>query len=158
MKTRTLIVLLCSLLPVTTVAIANEAQGRVVDVAAPFALQAQQIRNDLAGDAYSELGKEDRRSVDAALTRMGATLVEGVDINRLSEAEKVQLFNDQELVNTVLTRARADSRVVCKREKTVGSHRAVSQCLTVAERRRIREESSELLQANQRALSKPEID
>lgn len=159
MKTRTLIVLLCSLLPVvTTVAFANEAQGGVVDIAAPFALQAQRIRNDLAGDAYSELGKEDRRSVDAALTRMGATLVEGVDINRLSEAEKVQLFNDQELVNTLLTRARADSRVVCKREKTVGSHRAVSQCLTVAERRRLREESSELLQANQRALSKPELD
>lgn len=154
MKIKTLTLLLCSLYPLA--ALANE--GKAIDVAIPFAAQAQQIRTDLAGDTYAEINREDRVKVGDALGRLERVLGDGASIEGMSESQKVQLFNDQELVNITLTKARADSRVVCKREKTVGSHRAVSQCLTVAERRRIREESSELLQANQRDLSQPKVN
>ncbi|MNM79706.1 hypothetical protein D3C81_916480 [compost metagenome] len=156
MKISALPLVFCSLL--STAAIANDKGEAIVDLAVPFAAQAQQVRADLAGETYGEITQDDKRKVNAALQRLDAALADGADINSLNEAEKVQVFNDQELINTVLMKARADSRVVCKREKTVGSHRAVSQCLTVAERRRLREESFELLQANQRDLSKPNAD
>lgn len=156
MKISILPLVFCSLL--STAAIANDKGESVVDLAIPFAAQAQQIRADLGGETYGEITQDDKRKVNDALQRLDAALAGGVDINSLNEAEKVRVFNDQELINTVLMKARADSRVVCKREKTVGSHRAVSQCLTVAERRRLREESFELLQANQRDLSKPKAD
>lgn len=156
MKISILPLVFCSLL--STAAIANDKGESVVDLAIPFAAQAQQIRADLGGETYGEITQDDKRKVNDALQRLDAALAGGADINSLNEAEKVRVFNDQELINTVLMKARADSRVVCKREKTVGSHRAVSQCLTVAERRRLREESFELLQANQRDLSKPKAD
>lgn len=150
-------VLLGLMWPLATFANDSTAD-KAIDVVLPFSAQAQQIRTDLNGDTYSEISKDDRQKVADALQRMEALMHGEPDAAKLKEADKVQLFNDQELINTVLTKARADSRVVCKREKTVGSHRAVSQCLTVAERRKIREQSFEILQANQRDLSKPKID
>ena len=39
--------------------------------------------------------------------------------------------------------AREDSRLVCTREKQIGSLRSVSKCATVAERRRAREASQQ---------------
>lgn len=135
---------------------ANDSKpGNALNVAMPFSEQAQQIRKDLYGETYSEISSVDRQSVADALQRMEALIGAEPDTSRLKEADKVQLFNDQELVNTVLTKARADSRVVCKREMAMGSHRTVSQCLTVAERRRIREQSTDFLKENQRNYSKP---
>ncbi|AUZ55702.1 hypothetical protein B1L07_12075 [Stenotrophomonas acidaminiphila] len=147
-------VLLCLAWPL--MAFANDSKsGDALNVAMPFSAQAQQIRKDLYGETYSEISSADRQSVADALQRMEALIGAEPDTTKLEEADKVQLFNDQELVNTVLTKARADSRVVCKREMAVGSHRTVSQCLTVAERRRIREQSTDFLKENQRNYSKP---
>lgn len=90
-------------------------------------------------DRYSELTLTQREKLQEALDRMEATLA-GVDsVEALEEAQKTQLFNDQELVNTMLTEAAEDSRLICKREKRVGSHRYTNSCMTVAERRRLRD-------------------
>lgn len=66
-------------------------------------------------------------------------------IQSMSQERRVAVFNDQELVNGLLTRAREDSRLVCRREKTVGSNLPVSVCHTVAERRRQSDDSRDHL-------------
>ena len=56
-------------------------------------------------------------------------------------AAKTDLFSDQQIVNTVLTQAREDSRLICRREKATGSNFAVTQCLTLAQRERMKNDA-----------------
>lgn len=102
------------------------------------------------GETYSEIKPEDKRQVRASLDRIADLLAGSATADSLSEADKVKVFNEQELVNTILTRARADSRVVCTRERRVGSHRTTNVCYTVAERRRMHEETHNALIDNRR--------
>lgn len=90
-------------------------------------------------DRYSELTLTQREKLQEALDRMEAILAGVESVDALEEAQKTQLFNDQELVNSMLTEAAEDSRLICKREKRVGSHRYTNSCITVAERRRLRD-------------------
>ena len=114
------------------------------DIAAFPALRAD-IEKDLKGDDYNELTRTQREDVIAALDRM-ETVLAGVDsIQSLDIDDRTQLFNDQELVNTVLTKARADSRTICRKEVRTGSHRLNQNCRTVAEIRRDRDESQQSL-------------
>lgn len=124
-----------------------------LNVSGSFEEQKEKILIDLAdGKTYSEISQQDRRDVRDALNRIGDSLQRTNGVDQLSAADKVKVFNDQELVNTILTRAGEDSREVCTREKRVGSHRATTQCYTVAERRRMREESQAELRKNSRSL------
>ncbi|MBS9727203.1 hypothetical protein, partial [Stutzerimonas stutzeri] len=55
------------------------------------------------------------------------------------------VFIAQEVHNTILTRARADSRMVCRRERSTGSNMPQSVCMTVAQRRKAQEDSRKVL-------------
>ncbi|WP_152982723.1 hypothetical protein [Stenotrophomonas humi] len=114
-----------------------------------FQAQQQKVRADLlGGEVYSEISAEDRQRVVAALDRMSGLIGEG-SAESLSPEHKTQVVNDQELVNTVLTKAREDSRLICRREKSLGSQMASSQCFTVAQRDRMRQDSRSRLQSMQ---------
>ena len=127
-----------------------------VDVEASFAEQRKLIEADLAdGETYAEIGAKDRELVRAALERISDALAASGGVTRLSETEKAAVINDQELVNNILTRAGDDSRLVCVREKKVGSNRVTTQCSTVAQRRRASEETRQALQDGQRVLLRP---
>ncbi|WP_028917914.1 hypothetical protein [Pseudoxanthomonas sp. J35] len=120
-----------------------------LDLARSFDAQRTAILQALAdGETYSEIGAEERRQVRASLDRIDALLNGVQDVNQLSERDKVEVFNEQERINTLLTRAREDSRLVCVREKKVGSHRATNNCQTVAERRRAHEQTQNALMNN----------
>lgn len=107
-----------------------------LDVRKPAAVQFATIRSELGdGKTFSEISLDDRSKVQVALARMERTM-NGRSVEQLNEDERLAVFNDQELVNGVLTKAREDSRMVCRREKTLGSHMPTNQCMTVAERRR----------------------
>lgn len=104
---------------------------------ANFPAQREAIIKGLRGKTYAELSAEDREAVVAALSRIEDRL-EGISrIEDMDKRDQTALFNDQELVNNLLTEAAADSRLICRREKFVGSHRTTNICLTVAERRRL---------------------
>ena len=119
---------------------------------AGFEAQSQVIRRDLAeGKLYSELDMRQRNDVLAALDRIHAALEAKGNVAAMSEDAKLRVFNDQELVNAMLTKGREDSRVLCSRETPVGSHRPVTSCETVAERRRNRDRSQDTMRALQRA-------
>ena len=145
-RTRPLIFIFALLLlPFTAQATAKDQEDLNV-VAQPFQQQAAQIREDIAtGDKYAEIAPEDRTSVLAALTRIDTQLSAAGNVDGLSEAAKVAVFNDQELINTILTKARDDSRMLCRREVVTGSHRKQNVCLTVAERERRRVDHKDIL-------------
>ncbi|MCK7595588.1 hypothetical protein [Pseudomarimonas salicorniae] len=104
-----------------------------------FEAQREAIIKGMRGKTYRELSDEDRDTVLAALDRMAGHL-EGVSqLEELDKRVQTTLFNDQELVNNLLTQAAADSRLICRRETFVGSHRSTNVCLTVLERKRLRE-------------------
>ena len=118
-----------------------------------FQTQQQKVRADLlGGEVYSEISAEDRQRVVQALDRMSGLIGEG-SAESLSPVNKAQVFNDQELVNTVLTRAREDSRLVCRREKTIGSNMPSTQCFTVAERERMKRGAQGQLQSVQGGMN-----
>lgn len=111
-----------------------------------FAEQRARIESEFGkGGAYSEIRPEDRAKVVASLQKIAKSL-EGVEsVQQLSEEQRVAVFNEQETVNNILTEAHADSRMVCVREVATGSNRRVTNCATVAERRRRRETAQDML-------------
>ena len=121
-----------------------------------FADQRDRIVADLAkGDAYAEISQEDRSTVLATLERMERTLDAGgvaATAATVTPQQRLELLNDQELVNNILTQAGEDSKMVCRREAPVGTRLAKSQCLTVAARRRQREEAQRNLDAQSRGM------
>ena len=79
------------------------------------------------------------RRRDDVLTALIRQPLDPLSVDELDDRTRTQLYNDQELINNVLTQARDDSRMICKREKKVGTHRITNICITAGERRRQRQ-------------------
>ncbi len=148
------IIVLALALAVSTTA---AAQGRKakdapvqMDMNAPIAEQISKVEAALADENYSELSNEDKFTVQQALGRIKLKTDTVQTINQLNPQAKTEVFNEQEVINTLLTKARADSRMVCRREKSVGSNFPTSVCMTVAERRRRADEDRNSLERQQR--------
>ena len=132
---------------------ASDGAPSKVNLNGSFEEQRLAIIKDLdGGKVYSEISQKERNDVRDALNRISGALQAPSGVQGLNEDQKARVFNDQELVNSILTRAGEDSRLVCTREKVVGSHRPTTQCQTVAERRRIRENDQNNLQKNNRII------
>ncbi|MBD9479427.1 hypothetical protein [Pseudoxanthomonas sp. PXM02] len=131
----------------------RDASSSKLDVQSPFEAQRQKILNDLAGgEKYVEINPHDANKVKEALSRMSGQLARGNGtVDGLSAEQRVTVLNDQELINAILTRAGEDSRLICKREKPVGTRRTITHCITVAERRRHRDEVQNEMDKNFRS-------
>ena len=129
---------------------AGQGKPRIDLSVASYAEQKAEVEAALAdGATYAEIDSMKRREVAGALDRIAAVLEATGDVGGLTAEQKVKVFNDQELINTILTRAGEDSRIVCRREIKVGTRFAKETCSSVAERRRIRETAqSDLKRAN----------
>ncbi|MFW3174518.1 hypothetical protein EX530_07485 [Xanthomonas phaseoli] len=115
----------------------GHALAVVLDLDKPFQPQAAQVRIDLAdGEKYSEISQDERAKVGAALDRIEAVFQTQPDLQALQPAQLAAVRNDQELVTRILTRAREDSRLICRRERATGSQMSTKQCMTAAQRRR----------------------
>ncbi|KRG54794.1 MULTISPECIES: hypothetical protein [Stenotrophomonas] len=111
----------------------------------PYVEQRQRIMSDLqGGEIYSEISAENRGRVVEALGRIDRLLGNG-EHTHIPDKDKIAVFNDQDLVNTLLTQAREDSRLICRRERPVGSNRPQNICITVAARRQAREDGTDVL-------------
>ena len=125
-------------------------KGTALDVTGtrPFSEQRAQVMADLDdGETYAEIGLEDREKVVSALGRMGRILGTHESPQALHPDQRVELVNEQETINNILTRAHADSRMVCRREIPVGTRMPTNVCRTVAERRRLRDNSRNQFEA-----------
>ncbi|WP_299006818.1 hypothetical protein [uncultured Caulobacter sp.] len=117
----------------------------------PLLAQIQKIEAELNdGKTYAELGAEERSRVRETLGRLRLASERYPDGAPMPESARTQVINDQEIVNTVLTQAREDSRLICRREKAIGSNMPQTQCMTVAERARRKEHSQGEMQRLQR--------
>jgi len=98
-------------------------------------------------DKYRELSQADQKTVLETMDRMQQRWAKADDVSGLTQAERVEMANDQEKINTILTHASADSRVVCERVPQIGSNLPKNVCKTVAQRRRELEKAQDAAQA-----------
>lgn len=152
-----LLSLLALSVPATAVATINSGSeafrpDKGLDLGTSFSAQREAINKALGdGETYSELAPDDVRIVQQSLSRISTLLGGAQTAEQLPELARVEVFNEQERINTLLQRAHADSRMVCRREKPTGSNRPTNVCLTVAERRRHREAATDFFRYNPRA-------
>ena len=101
-----------------------------------FEAQKSVILQDIKDDqVYSEISYSDANVVRDVLDRMTGNLEGITDFSEMTEAQRADLFNDQELVNTILTMAENDSRLVCRRSGTLGTNFKTTTCETRKNRR-----------------------
>lgn len=112
--------------------------------------QVRMVRESLDTEEYAGISERDRHLVLDLLDRIEAEVGAG-SVESLSDDRKVRLFNWQDQANAILSGAREDSRMVCRREKNVGTRFAATRCATVAERRRMRAAAQQEL----RQVSRP---
>ena len=94
------------------------------------------ILKDMSGETvYSEISHKDAELVRAALDRMSVKLTGVENAGSLDQVKLVSLYNEQNLVNAILTMAESDSRQVCRRRGRLGTNFKTTTCETVAERR-----------------------
>lgn len=140
MKHPLMVALLVSGLALAVSAHAREAALQAGQPLLPQLDKIDKALND--GETYSELSPQDRGRLRETLVRLRRVGEEYRDGAPMPESVRNQVFNDQETVNVVLTQAREDSRLICRREKVTGSNRATTQCLTAAQRDRMRDDAN----------------
>ena len=119
---------------------AADASGPTIDAGATYQAQRDAILKAFDdGKSYIEISSADKERVRFLIGKLDTLLADKSRLDDLDAEAKVNAYNAQQEINTLLTRAHADSRLVCKREKLIGSNRPTNTCSTVAERRRARE-------------------
>jgi hypothetical protein len=99
---------------------------------ADFEASKARLVGQLDSDRYSEITPQDKHTVLTTLERMDARLSKVASADQMSEQDRVDMFNDQEIINTITTHAAIDSRLICIREAPTGSHRIRVTCQTLA--------------------------
>lgn len=100
------------------------------------------------GGAYMEISRTDRRAVVSSLDLMESLMARYDGIERMNQEARIQLFNEQEIVNEILTTAARDSRLRCERRGRVGTRFKTTVCETYAERRQRMEDQRALYDGN----------
>lgn len=99
------------------------------DFAAVVAAVHQQMQS---GGRYEFVDRGERQKVDASFADMQSLFDKYNNVAQMDQNAKVQLFNDQEAVNAILTH-RDDKRLVCESVAPIGSHIPRTSCRTYRE-------------------------
>ena len=118
------------------------AMARHVEIDAQrgdFAAQTAQVKRALAdGETYVEMNGGHRSEVASLLEAMQQRLG-GRGFGELDAGARNEVLASQARVNALLKRGAEESRQVCRRERLVGSNMHTTQCMTVAQRARMRD-------------------
>ena len=107
-----------------------------------FMAMKSQVSKDFDQDKrYREIAPADQETVKKTLARMEMRWQKSEDTAQLSPDDRIEMVNDEQLVNTILQNASADSRTICERSEPIGSHRPQTSCKTVAQMKREQEKS-----------------
>jgi hypothetical protein len=106
-----------------------------------LAMKAKVSKDFEKGDRYREILPQDQEKVTKALERMDARWQKAEDASQLSPNDRIEMVNDEQLVDTILQHAAVDSRMVCHREDPIGSHMPKNICTTVAQQKREQEKA-----------------
>ncbi len=118
-----------------TTVLASEMELPVAASRAKFESVKTRVLSQLEADTRGEIKLEDRRTVLATLDRMDALYDKAAGTGQFNDQDRMDMFNDQEIVITIVTHAPADSRMTCEREATTGSHQFHVTCMTLAMRK-----------------------
>ena len=130
---------------------ADEVLMKINPDRAQFQATRARLIEQLGTDQYSEITPANKSAAIAALDRIDARLAKQ---GPLSDQDRVDIYNDQELVNTITSHAAIESRMYCEREMPTGSHRIRVICLTIAkwmERERTGQTAMHAVQDNRNA-------
>lgn len=81
------------------------------------------------GGRYEFIDQKNRQKIDTIFADMQSLFDKRDTIAQMNQDEKVQLFNDQEAANAILTR-NDDKRLVCETVAPIGSHIPKTSCRT----------------------------
>ena len=95
-----------------------------------FADISQNVRRQMdEGGKYEFVPVDERTKIDKSFTEMTALFDQYGTVSAMNQDAKVKLFNDQEVVNSILTRRDKD-RVICEDKPKLGSHVRTTGCHT----------------------------
>lgn len=100
--------------------------GNKSDFAAVVMAVHQQMQ---PGGHYEFISQKNREKVDANFNDMQSLFDKYDTVEQMNQNEKIQLFNDQETINAILTR-NDDKRLVCESVAPLGSHIPKKICRT----------------------------
>jgi hypothetical protein len=108
------------------------------DNAAEFSAVATTVRQGmLPGGRFEFVDSKERDTVNTRLGDMQALFDKHGIVAQMDMQTKVQLFNDQEAVNAILTQ-RDDQRLICEHDAPLGSHIPRTACQSYGEMERQR--------------------
>ncbi len=123
-----------------TVASAAKVQTPQVqaDTKAKFETAAAEVRKQMVpGGRFQFLTKEEFAKVNTSLDSIGALFAKYGAVANMDQVIKVALFNDQEVVNSILAQ-RDDLRLICKPKTSMGTRIPVTECRTYGDIQRAR--------------------
>ncbi len=100
------------------------------DTREKFQAVADDVRKEMEpGGRYEYVKPRERTQIEQSLAEMDALLEANGGVEHMKQDDKVKLFNDQEVVNSILTRRDKD-RVICDNAPKLGSHVRSTGCHT----------------------------
>ena len=140
------IVLASVLLAVSPLVLAKgDAPVSRIDNGLPVAEQMAQVEALLNHEDYAELGDDGRRQVRESIASIHRLMEGHESIHQVHPSRRVDIFNEESTINQLMTQAAVDSRMICRREKTIGSKLPTQVCATAAAFRRATSDSQRML-------------
>ena len=110
-----------------------------------FQATAEEVRAEMGeGGRFEFVNAAERAKLEEALRKMDLLFQTHESVAEMNKTDQVELFNQQEIINAILKNRDSD-RIICKREKKLGSNLGQTQCMSYGERERIRRESQQEL-------------
>jgi hypothetical protein len=100
------------------------------------------------GGHYEFTSKKDREAIDAQFGEMQSLFDKYSTVAQMDQNAKVQLFNDQQAVNAILTHNNSD-RLICEHIAPLGSNIPKTVCRTYGEVQREQRDSQHYMQTFQ---------
>jgi len=108
------------------------------DTRAKFETAAAEVRKQMVpGGRFEFLTREEFVKVNTNLDSIGALFEKYGTLANMDQVVKVALFNDQEVVNSILTQ-RDDLRLICKPRRSMGTRIPTTDCRTYGDIQRER--------------------
>lgn len=135
--------LLACLLAPTLALAANDTQLDLDQVVT----QQRQIRSDVlsSNGKYRGLSSASQSELLARQDKLLRMLEGKQTADDLTEDERIVAFNDLEWIEATLNKSEAGDRLICRRERTLGSNRMTRVCRTAAQLEFEREQAREEL-------------
>lgn len=125
---------------------ADGAERKPLEIAA-ITSQQKQIQDDILAERgrYKDLPAATRVELLSRQAAMMRLLEGKTSASQLSADEQVQVFNTLEWMEVTINKEGEDERLICRREKTLGSTRTTRICRTAAQEREAKERARDEL-------------